>query len=84
MRVISEGCVFGETSFVLGISLQMTLAQASVENVILLEISRHAVLELLDNDAEMRARLYFILCQVCNSFVQCKVKIKIFIWECPN
>jgi hypothetical protein len=66
--VISEGCVFGETNFALGISSRTSLARASVDNVTVQEISGHGVSELLGNDAEMRARLYFVLCQVGNRF----------------
>ncbi len=72
MRVISEGCVFGETNFALGISSQTSLARASVDKVTVQEISGHSVSELLGSNAEMRARLYFVLCQVSKSFCPCQ------------
>ncbi len=64
LRVISEGCVFGETNFALEISSRKSLARASVADVTVQEISGPDVSDLLGNDAEMRAHLYFVLCQV--------------------
>lgn len=64
MRVISEGFVFGETNFALGTTSRTYHARASVDSAVVLEISGPSVMRMLDGDAEMRARLYFVLCQV--------------------
>ncbi len=62
--MIPEGFVFGETNFALGITTRTSQARASADCVTVLEVSGNSVVRMLDSDAEMRARLYFVLCQV--------------------
>ena len=68
LRLVSEGFVFGETNFALGITSQTSSARASADEVTVLEISGSNAAEILDNDSEMRAVLYFVLCQVLFPF----------------
>ena len=60
--------MFGETNFALGITSQTSSARASADEVTVLEISGSNAAEILDNDSEMRAVLYFVLCQVLFPF----------------